>query len=79
MYIIRKENVFWNAENDCWTEAREAATQYEKAFDVPAFLPCSNTPGHGMLDAGIEGDEVCYYTEDERCVANSEPVSGGKR
>ena len=78
MYIIRKENVFWNAESDCWTEAREAATVYEDDLNVPIFLPRSNMKVSGVLDAfGSDPGEVRYYAKNGQCIAKTERVDGG--
>ena len=49
--IQHEGGIFWNAENDCWTTAEQAATAYEAIEDLPLELPQSNAPGASLIDA----------------------------
>ena len=56
MKIQNVNGTWWNADNDCWTEAACAASEYEKASDLPMF--CG--------DAAIErfsDDDIRYYDD----------------
>jgi hypothetical protein len=54
--------MFWNAENDCWTTAESAATEYEECDDCPEELPNGNSGLCGTLG---RSDNHEYYHESD--------------
>ena len=38
MKILHENGTFWNAENNCWTVARSAATEYTNCDDLPRTI-----------------------------------------
>jgi len=63
MKIKHVNGTFWKAENDCWTHAECAATEYKSFDDVP----------HEIEDLKIAWDleRIVYYDDDDEAVASS--------
>ncbi len=55
MKIKNWDGMFWNAENNCWTVAESAATEYNEIGSAPQTI--------GDLDRDVEHDG--YYASDE--------------
>jgi hypothetical protein len=61
--IINESGWYWNAENNCWTVAKEAATEYDEFDELPLELPASNQTGN-TIDLDPDGNnEPAYYAE----------------
>lgn len=43
MKIVNESGWYWNEENICWTQAKEAATEYADFAELPAELPLDDT------------------------------------
>lgn len=69
MIITRGGNTFWNAENNCWTEAKQAATEYKNHHDLPGRLPVdNNSNGTCKIEVSLIG-HVTWHDEKDRAVA----------
>jgi len=64
MYWIRMGANAWNAEQQCWTVALQAATTYSHVSDLPSELPDGSDPDMSLEiwdEAGIE--EARWYRD----------------
>lgn len=69
MYLITKGYTFWNADQDCFTEARQAATEYETLDDLPQEIDGLELYNDSPLCSPVSADEVWYALGDEDPVA----------
>ena len=64
MIIINESGWYWNAENNCWTVAKEAATKFDKFDELPLELPGTDEDSPVMLDLDPDANrETAYYAK----------------